>query len=104
MPKKRPDPNAERQPELPLWTPAIFVPQGDNTFLVKPGKPVSRISVRQFAQAVGIARTTAYQYLGTESVPERFLHAAGPRLLKIDSAAIEHFNSYWRSKRGLSDR
>ncbi len=83
------------QPLLPLWTPTVQIPQGDGSVLVKPGRPVQRLTVLQFAGAVGFAsRTSVYDRLGTEELPERLIERVGAGKILIRADAVAHFRSY----------
>lgn len=95
--------NPATEPQT-TYCPPVSLPQGDGSFVVKPGKPVTRLSPKQFAVAVGLARNTVYEYIGTEAIPERFVDFAGARKIEIHAEAVAHFKVFWRNKRlhGLS--
>ena len=38
-----------------------LIPQGDGSYLLKPGKPLSRLSLREAAKRTGLSRTTIYR-------------------------------------------
>lgn len=88
-----------QQEELPLFVPLVSTPQGDGSFVVRPGKPIEWLSPKQFAQAVGLHRNTIYGYIGSEFIPERFVQPAGVQRLKINAAAVEHFQAVSRRLR-----
>jgi hypothetical protein len=100
MPKHEPSEHAE----LPLvfYSPPVSVPQGDGSVLVKPGKPLSRLSVAQFSTRVGLSSDAIYKQLGTDSIPEDFLEYSGARRVWIKAEAIEHYLAYWKARRGLA--
>lgn len=89
----------DAQIPLPLWTPTVAIPQGDGSFVVKPGKPVEWMTPSQFAGAVGLHRNTIYGYIGTDSLPERFVDYTGLRKIRIQVAAVEHFKAHSRNQR-----
>jgi hypothetical protein len=41
----------------------VMVPQGDGSFVVKPGKPLSELTVLQFAKAYGVGRSSVYNMI-----------------------------------------
>jgi hypothetical protein len=98
MRKTTATPNTASQPLLPLWTPTVQIPQGDGSVLVKPGRPVEYMTPLQFAKAVGYSRSAVYEQIGGPSIPEQYIRRVGPRLIKIQAGAVEHFISYWRSR------
>lgn len=100
MPKAPSKPAADAQQLLPLWTPMVQIPQGDGSVLVRPGRPIERLTVLQFAQAVGFAsRTSVYDRLGTDEIPEQYVERVGGRKVLIQAAAVEHFRAYHRVRR-----
>ncbi len=75
-------------------------PAGDGSVLVKPDRPIKRLTILQFALAVGYSsRTSVYDRLGTDEIPERFIERVGPRKVRIQAAAVEHFRTYHRARR-----
>jgi AcrR family transcriptional regulator len=82
-----------------LHYPVILIPQGDGTYLVKPGRPVERLTIAQFADRIGLSRPSIQRYLGSACLPERFLEYAGERCITIDAQAVDHFLTYWRRQR-----
>ena len=40
---------------------ATLTPQGDGSFLLRPGKPLMRLSLREAARRTGLSRTTIYR-------------------------------------------
>lgn len=81
-----------------LWTPALAIPQGDGSYVVKSGRPVDRLSPAQFARAVGLHRNTIYTYIGTDALPERFVEYAGIRKIRIQASAVAHFKKHSRAR------
>lgn len=86
---------------LPLLIPTVQIPQGDGSYLVKPGKPIQWLTVKQFAAQVGLGPDAIYRKIGSEALPESFVDYAGPRKIRIRANAVEHFLLYYRQRRGL---
>ncbi|MBN8246236.1 MAG: hypothetical protein J0L84_02190, partial [Verrucomicrobia bacterium] len=61
------------QIQLPLFFTTVQVPQGDGSVLVKPGRPVSWFTPKQFAQLVGLSADTICRHVGSDCLPERFV-------------------------------
>ncbi len=97
MSTPRSNPN---QLALAFFTPPVMVAQPDGAVLVKPGRPVSRLSVQQFAEAVGLDRNTVYEYKGGAALPERFIEYAGKKRIWISAEAVEFFRAHWKHQRG----
>jgi len=89
----------EAHPELPLFIPAIQVPQGDGSVLVKPGRPVAWLTPAQFGREVGLGPDAIYRKIGSAALPESFVDYAGPRKIRIRADALEHFRQHWRGRR-----
>ena len=87
---------------LPLLIPTVQIPQGDGSYLVKPGKPIQWLTVKQFAAQVGLGADAIYRKIGSEALPESYVDYAGPRKIRIRADAVEHFLNYWRGRRGLA--
>lgn len=94
-PKDNPD-----QLALAFFTPAVVIPQGDGSVLVKPGKPIQRLTPKEFAATVGLDVDTIYKYMGSDALPERFIEFAGRRKKYIQAAAVAHFQEHWKRRRG----
>ncbi|MBN9693937.1 MAG: hypothetical protein J0M24_27150 [Verrucomicrobia bacterium] len=97
-------PNPTKEPLqtlLPLFIPTVQIPQGDGSVLVRPGKPIEWLTVKQFGQQVGLKEDSIYRKIGSDALPERFVDYAGPRKYRIRADAIEHFRQHWRAKRGI---
>ncbi|ODU24539.1 MAG: hypothetical protein ABS95_01740 [Verrucomicrobia bacterium SCN 57-15] len=50
-----------QQALFPAFYPAVILPQGGGTFLVKPGKPVERITVKEAARIARCSPATIYR-------------------------------------------
>lgn len=95
----RPKDNSD-QLALALFTPTVVIPQGDGSVLVKPGKPIQRLTPAEFARRVGLGRNSIYRHIGSESIPEHFVEYVGERKMTIDAACVEHYLTYWKKRRG----
>lgn len=87
---------------LPILIPTIQIPQGDGSYLVKPGKPVQWLTVKQFAVQVGLQSDAIYRAIGTDALPETFVQYVGPRKIRIMADGVEHYLAHWRSIRGIA--
>ncbi len=91
--------STDTQLPLALHIPVVLTPQGGGEFLVKPGKPVEWLTPKEFALRIGLSRDTVYRHIGTDALPDRFVEFAGPRKIRIQAAAIAHWESHWRDRR-----
>jgi hypothetical protein len=87
-------------PSLTFATPT-FLPQGDGSLLVKPGRPVQKLTPEQFARQIGLSRDSVYRHI-RETIPAEFIEYAGPRKILIDAAAVEFFREFWKKKRSVN--
>jgi predicted DNA-binding transcriptional regulator AlpA len=101
MPRRTHSPaQDELQPMLPLfYTPPVVTTLPDGAVMVRPGKPLARMSVSQFAAAVGVHRNTVYPRIGGPELPPEFVEHTGPRLIRIHAAAVDHWKRYWSERR-----
>jgi hypothetical protein len=54
----------DAQTEFPaFYTPSIVLPQGDHSYLVKPGKPVEKLKPREAARIIRKSVWTIYRML-----------------------------------------
>lgn len=91
--------NMPNQLDLPIsWTPPAITPHGDGSFTVRPGRPVNWLTPAQFAKAVGLSRRAVYEYMGTESLPDRFIRRTGARLRHISADGLDHFVAFWNRR------
>ena len=79
--------------------PAICIPQGDGSYLVKTGRPIERLTVLQFARELGISRNSVYRYILEGDIPDRFVQYVGPRRILISAAAVPHVLAQFRRAR-----
>ena len=57
---------AVQQPLLPLFfLHPVVIPQGEDTFLVKPGKPVATLTIAEAARELRVHRDTVYRLYHT---------------------------------------
>jgi hypothetical protein len=54
-------PKEEEQKQIQFTFAPVVVPQGDGSFIVRPGKPVVKLSLRDAAKRTGLSRTTVYR-------------------------------------------
>ena len=80
--------------------PATVIPQGDGSVIVKPGRPVDRITPLEFAKRVGLSRNSVYRYIGSDALPERFVIFAGRHKILIQAEAVAHFLETCAAQRG----
>lgn len=84
--KRTIDPN---QLGLPgLWVPTVVVAQGDGSYVVKSGRPVSELTPLQAARALGISRSAVYQLVEAGRLKCR---RPLPRKILISAEEIEQF-------------
>lgn len=82
--------------------PAVVVPQGGGAVLIRPGRPVERMTPAEFGARVGLSRSAVYRYLGTRALPDSMVVMAGARKILISAEAVPHFLAHWRLERGCS--
>jgi hypothetical protein len=73
---------------LTYYCPVQTIPQGDGTYLVKPGKPVEKLTVKKFAAAIGVTPSTVRRSIRSGDIPREYCHALGRTRWLIQSAAI----------------
>jgi len=78
---------------------ALVIDQGDGTFLVRPGKPVLKLTPEEFGREVGLSRNAIYSRIQDGSIPQESVEYAGPRKLYIHSTALDTFRAVWRRRR-----
>jgi excisionase family DNA binding protein len=76
----------------------VIIPQGDGSFVVKPGKPVEWLSPAQFARQFGLDRSTIYRAIREGTIPSEFVEPIGKRKYRIAAAAMEHVRQAWRAR------
>lgn len=84
---------------FPAICPTELIPQGDRTFLIRPGRPIQRLTVSQFAGLVGLSPSSVYRYIGSDALPDRCVVYAGKRKILILAAAVAMFLDYFARRR-----
>lgn len=82
--------------------PMVATPQGGGAVLIRPGRPIQRLSPKEFAAQVGLSRSSVYRYIGSDALPERFVVFAGRQKLLIAAEAVPHFLEYFAAHRGAA--
>ncbi len=77
----------------------MFVPQGDGSFLLKPGKPQAWLTPSEFAAEVGLSARSIYDYIGSEALPSEMVEYTGARKIRIQATALEHWRNHFRTLR-----
>lgn len=75
----------EKRPAL--VSTSTVVPQGDGSYIVKPGKPRQELTPAQFADAVGLHVNTIYVHIETGRIQN--VRRSGLRKLLIDASELE---------------
>lgn len=88
------------QAELPLFIPTVMTPQGDGSYVCRPGRPVRDLTPAQVAAALGISRSAVYALVDSGRLPCR---RPTRRKILISAEAVEEFRiktrdpEYWKS-------
>jgi predicted DNA-binding transcriptional regulator AlpA len=53
----------------------------------------------QFAQAVGLARSTVYNRIAQGDIDDRLIEYAGPRKILLHPRAVRYFRAVWKRER-----
>lgn len=80
----------------------VFVPVVTNTgdgFTVKPGKPLLRLTPRQFASCFGVTADAVYLWIADGTIAEEFIEKAGKRKFLIAAAAVAHCQKKFKALR-----
>jgi hypothetical protein len=85
-----------------LFIPTESLPQGGGAILVRPGKPVSRLTPKMFAEAFGVDRDTVYRWRTEGLIDESFIEAAGKRKILISAEAVQVLRA--KFKKDLEER
>lgn len=83
------------QLEMVLFAAPVLVPQGDGSVLVRPGRPLQRLTPAQLAQQIGVSRSSVYRYLSETAAVAPHVQRAGPRKLLIEAAALGVLQGQW---------
>ena len=63
-------------------------PQGDGSFIVRPGRPVARLTPTQLASVFGVDRDSVYRWIDDGTIDPAHVMPAGKRKLLISAAAV----------------
>ncbi|MEW6307116.1 MAG: helix-turn-helix domain-containing protein [Verrucomicrobiota bacterium] len=98
-------------PEPPVAPPCTFVPvvqsQGDGTFVIKPGKPIERVSVRDAAHRAGVSKHTIYRLIDAGMLESE---RPSPNKLLVRGDSLERHLAatrdpeYWAARRRATVR
>lgn len=77
---------------------AVVIPQGDGSFVVKPGRPLEWLTPAQFAAHFGLEKSAAYRAIQDGTIPAQFVEPVGKRKLRIAAAALDHVRQTWRAR------
>lgn len=77
------------------------IPQGGDTYLVRPKKvPVDpELSPAEFAKLMDCSRSTVYNWIQSGTIPQQFVRCKGPLKLKILYSAKAHIENHFREKK-----
>lgn len=72
----------------------IAIPQGDGTFIVKPGKLTVRqdgdaVDPKSFARMQGCSRSSVYRFLDEGLIPPEYVERRTPRRIRIKLSALD---------------
>lgn len=86
MKTNRPDP-AQMTFDVILGPPSVL-PVGDGGYIIKPGRPIARLTTAQAAAQIGVSASSIRRYIAEGLIPHDFVECAGKRKFLINSAAI----------------
>ena len=76
----------------------VRIPQGEGSFLIKPGKPLTRLTLKQFAAEIGVNDESVRRYIHAGIVPANLVERAGHRKYLISAAAIEIVKGFFNRR------
>ncbi len=85
-----------------------LLPQGDGSFVLRPGKPLVEFSPLQFARAISVSRSTVYRLLDEWKIIS--YRRPSPRKILIPAEAVESFRrktedpEFWQSVKALEKK
>lgn len=79
-----------------LFAAPTCIPQGDGSVIVRPGRPITRLTPAQLAQQIGVSRSSVYRYLDETPSVRPLVERAGPRKLLIAAEALSVLRAQWR--------
>lgn len=92
--KLHPDPN---QPMFAFAAP-VCTPRGDGSFVVSPGKPLSRLTTDQFAREIGVSAESVRRYIQEGVIPPEMVECAGHRKYLIHAAAVQAVKVFFQKR------
>ena len=81
-----------------IVSPTTIIPQGDGSYLVRPGKPMERLTSAQFAAQVGRSASSVRRYIDEGVIPPEMVGRAGLRKYLIHPAAVELVKGLLRAR------
>ncbi len=84
-----------------MFSPPTVLPQSNGTFLLKPGKPIREMTVKQAMGFLGVGKTSVYTLLNSGMLPHR---RPLPSKILIPVDALEAYRhktndpEYWDGK------
>jgi hypothetical protein len=72
----------------------IAIPQGDGTFVVRPGRLTVRqegdaVAPKDFARMQGCSRSSVYRFLDEGLIPPEYVERRTPRRIRIKLSALD---------------
>lgn len=87
-----PDPN-------PMLLVGTCIPRGDGSFIVRTGKPLARLTVRQLSSRLGVSARTVYRYIEQGVIPDSHVECVGIRRLLLRPEVVEFLLEHFRKLR-----
>lgn len=78
---------------------AQILQQSDGTFVIKPGRPIFKLTPAEFGREVGLSADSIYRRIADGSIPQDMVEYVGPRKILIHSPALDAFKEHWRTQR-----
>jgi len=100
--QRKPEGNARSAGAAPVPAfafPSAWIPQGGGSFIVKPGKPKSDLTPKEFAQQIGVSVKTVYEWRYNGTISPKFVRFVGRRKFVISAAAIPVLTENFRRLR-----
>jgi len=85
-PKRKPDPPP---PPLAVSLQPTVVPNADGTFIIRPGRPVSRLTALQFGRCFQVTRRTVYRWIDEGLINAEYVENVGHRKILIHAEAVD---------------
>jgi excisionase family DNA binding protein len=77
----------------------VIVPNGDGSYVVKPGKPVEKLTPAEFADQFRVNRDTVYRWIDDGTIDQKYVEPAGKRKLLIHAEAVPVCRASFRKAR-----